>query len=413
MATASDGSWPGRPGIGGIGEAAVHGGDRHAAGAAVRGWLAGCPVRIGPAAVAGFPFAPVLHHYRAAGRGYAGDELGGLLRTVHSRLPGGGAARLAWPLPDWLPCTVDQAGGGYDGYLAVSLLDSPAGADLPPHRAAADLLRALAADLLGLEVRALGRRPGRAQRQRTRACLGVLARLLGTEVALPSPAADEDVADLAAAWIAEAGETVAPRVRVVTELSLLPMTPLHDEQMFLRCLQLFETLYRRIGDALVAARDALVRLAVERARVLVAEAVQLLALSPPLYRVVTTMPPDVFAVIRAHTTGRSAIQSRGYRRIETVCAPRSPDRAPAVTLQEAVQRAGDRLGGGATAGLCAELARLDEAWCAMKRTHWGITLKIIGTVAGTGGTTGADYLRQAAAVPLFPALAARPVRVGA
>jgi tryptophan 2,3-dioxygenase len=137
-----------------------------------------------------------------------------------------------------------------------------------------------------------------------------------------------------------------------------------------------------------------------------------LALSPALYRVVTTMPPEVFAVIRAHTDGRSAIQSRGFRRIEAVCAPR-PDIAAGVPLQEALLRATERLGGVATARLCAELVRLDEAWCAMKRTHWGITVKIIGTVPGTGGTTGADYLRRAAAVPLFPALAARPLQVPA
>ncbi|MEV4050261.1 hypothetical protein AB0J55_03645 [Amycolatopsis sp. NPDC049688] len=404
MVAASDsgGPWPGGTGVGGVSEAAARGGDRHAAVTAVHTWLAGCRAPIGPGEVARFPFAPVLRHYRAVGRAYAGDELTALLRTVHSRLSGGGRARLAWPLPDWLPSTADQAGGGYDGYLAVPLLDSPAGADLPPHRAAADLLRALSADLLGLEVRALGLGPGRVQRQRARACLGVLARL--RDVPLPPPSADEDLADLAATWIAETAETIAPRVRVVTELSLLPMTPLHDEQMFVRCLQLFETLYRRIGDALAAARDALVSLAVERARVLVADAARLLALSPPLYRVVTTMPPEVFAVIRAHTDGRSAIQSRGFRRIETLCGG---------SLQEAALRAGERLGGVATARLCADLARLDEAWCAMKRTHWGITVKIIGMVPGTGGTTGAEYLRRAAAVPLFPALSARPLEVPA
>ncbi|WP_146060485.1 hypothetical protein [Amycolatopsis sp. CA-128772] len=398
----SGGPWPGGAGVGGVSEAAARGGDRHAAVTAVHAWLAACRGPAGPAEVARFPFAPVLRRYRAVGRAYAGDELVTLLRTVHSRLPGDGRARLAWPLPEWLPSTADQTGGGYDGYLAAPLLDSPAGADLPAHRAAADLLAALAADLLELEVRALGRRPGRVPRQRARACLGVLARL--RDDAVPPPSADEELADLAGAWIAETGETIAPRVRVVTELSLLPMTPLHDELMFIRCLQLFETLYRRIGDALEAARDALVRLAVERARVLVADAARLLALSPPLYRVVTTMPPAAFAVIRAHTDGRSAIQSRGFRRVEALCAG---------TLQEAVLRAGDRLGGVATARVCAELGRLDEAWCAMKRTHWGITLKIIGTVPGTGGTTGAEYLRRAAGVPLFPALAARPVEVPA
>ncbi|MFD0350549.1 hypothetical protein ACFQ0M_40090 [Kitasatospora aburaviensis] len=40
----------------------------------------------------------------------------------------------------------------------------------------------------------------------------------------------------------------------------------------------------------------------------------------------------------------------------------------------------------------------------MKRTHWGITMKIIGMVRGTGGTAGASYLREAAEARLFPDL---------
>ncbi len=48
---------------------------------------------------------------------------------------------------------------------------------------------------------------------------------------------------------------------------------------------------------------------------------------------------------------------------------------------------------------------LDETWCGMKRTHWGVTLKIIGQVPGTGGTAGASYLQRSAATPLFPLLA--------
>jgi len=50
------------------------------------------------------------------------------------------------------------------------------------------------------------------------------------------------------------------------------------------------------------------------------------------------------------------------------------------------------------------MRRLDRAWVAMKRGHWGITLKVIGTVPGTGGTAGASYLKNAAMMSLFPRL---------
>ena len=40
----------------------------------------------------------------------------------------------------------------------------------------------------------------------------------------------------------------------------------------------------------------------------------------------------------------------------------------------------------------------------MKRGHWGIALKVIGTVPGTGGTAGASYLKNAAMMSLFPRL---------
>ncbi|HEX5811341.1 MAG TPA: hypothetical protein VFY38_04520 [Pseudonocardia sp.] len=59
--------------------------------------------------------------------------------------------------------------------------------------------------------------------------------------------------------------------------------------------------------------------------------------------------------------------------------------------------------------LAEPLAELDAAWRAMKRTHWGVALKIIGSVPGTGGTTGADYLRRAAELPLFLVTAVLPV----
>ncbi|MEV5504273.1 hypothetical protein AB0M50_53605 [Nonomuraea fuscirosea] len=125
------------------------------------------------------------------------------------------------------------------------------------------------------------------------------------------------------------------------------------------------------------------------------------------------MPKESFALIRSSTDGRSAIQSRAYREVERLSAPLPTEQLPMEllrlderprpgrSLQEEYLAAG---AGSPLDGLAAAMAGLDEAWQAMKRTHWGITLKIIGRVPGTGGSSGADYLREAAERPLFPAL---------
>jgi tryptophan 2,3-dioxygenase len=199
-------------------------------------------------------------------------------------------------------------------------------------------------------------------------------------------------------------------------LSLLPTTRLHDEQMFIRTIQVFETEYRQVYRCLVRASAAMQVLDVERACAELADATGRVAMSSVLYRVVTTMPRSAFAIIREYTNGRSAIQSRSYRQIDLVCAPQPPspvaDKLPAVevtspTLQEAFLAIAPRLPGTEAERLAERLRSLDTSWRAMKRTHWGITLKIIGRVPGTGGTAGAAYLKHASETPLFPALAGR------
>jgi tryptophan 2,3-dioxygenase len=50
------------------------------------------------------------------------------------------------------------------------------------------------------------------------------------------------------------------------------------------------------------------------------------------------------------------------------------------------------------------MRRLDGSWRRLKRTHWAITLKVIGGVPGTGGTSGAYYLQKHMDAPLFPRL---------
>jgi tryptophan 2,3-dioxygenase len=131
-----------------------------------------------------------------------------------------------------------------------------------------------------------------------------------------------------------------------------------------------------------------------------------------LFRVLTTMPIDAFSVIRGFTDGRSAVQSRAYREIQFSCAP--GDRslhhiqhiqhidASEATLQCAYLSTRSTFAD--AMHFERSMRRLDRAWGAMKRGHWGITRKIIGSVPGTGGTAGASYLQTAANSSLFPGL---------
>lgn len=376
-----------------------------------------------------FPYPQVLAHYHAVGRIHADPDLVAALRSAHdvvtaaARGPADGP--VAWLLTGWLPSTFDQEDGGYDSYFGARLLRAvahhyPGSADAATDTvivaAVAELVVTEAAAHLSADV------SDRRQRARMRAVLQVLARL--GDLA-PHAATDPrdlfrareilaDVPDdrrlaIAAYETATAVMAGVPApVRQVMEVTMLPVTRLHDEQMFIRMIQVFESLYDIVANRVAAAIEALAGADAEQAGHAVAHAAARLECTPALFRVLTTMPSPAFAVIRDNTHGRSAIQSRPYRLVERLCAPGAvvPDVAglPAAevtgpTLQELFHAQPDS----AKARLAEQMSRLDAGWLRMKRTHAAITLKIIGNVPGTGGTDGAPYLRRAAEVPLFPA----------
>jgi tryptophan 2,3-dioxygenase len=318
--------------------------------------------------------------------------------------------------------TCDQATGGYQTYAGLEPHRALVAARAPQDwRSATDevCVAALAA-LAATESAAFG-----PENQVVRARMRGVARLLArTDVLAPGfPVEAAVVADLAAALAdpreslpalatsmertaKSVRELVAEDVATVVDRTVLPTTRLHDEIMFIRSIQIFETLYEQVGRSVADA----VRVTGDGdpgggAEVLGAVTGRLAAVSA-LFRVLGTMPVEVFAVIRGFTSGRSAVQSLTYRQIEDSCAPRERPHGPpgtwtGPTLQDVCLSARP---GPAADRLAAEMRRLDAAWRRMKRGHWGLTLRIIGTVPGTGGTAGASYLRGAAEMPLFPAL---------
>ncbi|GAA0547206.1 hypothetical protein GCM10009546_06580 [Actinomadura livida] len=376
-----------------------------------------------------FPYREVVERYRHHGRTYADPALVEALREVHARLP----APRTLPerlLADWLPSTFDQDDGDYDSYVNMPVLERLAdeypGADADTVHDAE--LVALLSDLLIVEGEALAADPGaHPQRVRTHATLQALARAAelaplaagAVGVALDSRGGRRIGRDdtALAGWARLRGQDVLDRVpapvRRTVESAMLPTTPLHDEIMFIRSVQIFEIVYRQMFRCLERAVAALLDGDPVAAAGELDDAGRRVAATPVLFRVLTTMSRPAFAHIRAHTDGRSAVQSRAYRQVERLSAVRPPAAtdartAPVVitgpTLQEAFDARLADLGPDAMRPVAEAMLRLDRGWRAMKRTHWGITRKIIGSVPGTGGTSGADYLKGTAEIPLFPGL---------
>lgn len=373
----------------------------------------------GGASAASFPYRPVLGHFQAVGRNHADPGLVAALRAARDVLPAGHDDVRALVLRRWLPSTVDQEDGDYDTYAGVTLLNLLADS-YGSGEVVDDTLDALQvvilADLLRYETSALVAEPDLLRQQvRVKACLRALARAdelapRARRLVPANPLGDNAIRDLGrddllarGAELSRAVRSVAsPAMRDAVEFAMLPTTWLHDEVMFIRSIQSFEVVYRQVARCLERATAALDAGRPAAASDELRDATRRITATSMLYRILTSMPPDAFAIIRAYTNGRSAVQSRSFRLVEQYSAPSAE--LPGPSLQE-VYEARLAITGPASLSYLTETMRgLDSAWRLMKRTHWGITLKVIGKVRGTGGTAGAAYLEQAAARPLFPVL---------
>jgi tryptophan 2,3-dioxygenase len=411
-------TWPEHVGVGGLSlharTAPLHDRLGSTAAEAVDAWVEATRRGNGAATPASFPFGSVLAHYRAVGRAAASATLVGELRRIATSIPDD-AEPDRRQLKTWLCSVTDQLDGDYHSYAGTTQLNEFL--DRAPFGGGQGdvdtLFQGLLLDQLRTEAAVLAVAPSPAQRRRTNAVLHAVGQLdqLAPE-ALPAVpdvaevlegartgASDGELAESAAKVVAR--YTPTDVVDTLADRVMVPSTPLHDEQMFLRSIQTFECVYSTGAAILGRATDSLERGAAERATALLNALAARLSATAALYRVLTTMPPPVFAIIRRYTAGRSAVQSHTYRQVERIAAPRDSAAGGPRTLQDVFLRGS---GAGADAVRAAMLA-VDTAWCAMKRTHWGITVKTIGNVRGTGGTAGASYLRAAAGQPLFPALA--------
>jgi tryptophan 2,3-dioxygenase len=211
--------------------------------------------------------------------------------------------------------------------------------------------------------------------------------------------------------------------RRTLQLTMLPVSIIHDEYQFIRILQAFEATFALVAVELSAAVRALADggcdLAIQRIRA--AETALLEA--APLFSLVATMQVEAFHAFRTYTEGASAIQSRNYKLVESLCRRPDPSRldsaaylsvpevrqrvlADPVTLDDALAAA--RVNGQLNAHDLDNLEQAMRLFAATlrrwRRTHAQIAGRMLGDRSGTGYTAGVPYHQAVQTIPVFLSL---------
>jgi tryptophan 2,3-dioxygenase len=321
-------------------------------------------------------------------------------------------------LDAFLECVLDKHDGRFWNrtYLSIPVLEVVL---TEHHLAPADLAAMLAADIVRYElcaahrrtdVSALGRPDPRTLRTRIRHSLRFMTAHLGSSASedLFAAIAHQPESDLPSLLL----ELPAPPVPLAgewLEVTVQPVSTVHDEYFFMRVLQshemAFAAMNRRMRDAVAALRAGDPGTAVT----LLEEVVAFMDRNASLFRIIATMRPEAFHTFRELTDGASAIQSEQYKRFEGLCGLPPPTRldSPAFTSVPAVRRevvAGQDtmtdavldLGGQDPATVqtvTALLHRLEVSHRRWKSTHVTLASRMLGDARGSGHTTGVGYLK--------------------
>jgi tryptophan 2,3-dioxygenase len=393
---------------------------------------------------AAFPYLPVVGEYHRVGKHFVAEQLLKHLDIARSAVPL--AAADGPSLHRFLDVLLDKRDGVYDyqTYLALSLLPMPAtvGSPLATDDDAAQqrrhdrLLVQLVVDTLGFELATLD---GRTElfpqlrpepEVRVKRCrlglrsLGPALKRLGLDQhGFQAGARTVRVDDpLAAARRVHAAvlDDASPEEQRVLDLSVLPVWTYHDEYLFIRVLQSFETVFALLAVRLQAAVAALASgrpdLAVRR----IGAAEAGIEESFLLFSLLATMQIGSFQEFRQYTEGASAIQSRHYKLVESLCRIPDADRLDSPAFRSVPELRTRVLAGianlddtvweacrdgalspaeradvlGALRGFAAKL----QQW---RQTHYRLAVRMLGDRPGTGYTEGTPYLKEVRTIPVF------------
>ncbi|MET8912413.1 tryptophan 2,3-dioxygenase family protein [Micromonospora sp. NPDC004551] len=389
-----------------------------------------------------FPYSAVLAEFHRVGKHFVEKEVLALLDQARAQLTVPAAARdpHARLLDEFLDGALDKWDGRYDyrSYLALRLLRLPCGDNVDgPVGARRDqdrLLVRLVADALAFELTAASgatdllpeRRPSPdvvAKRYRlgVRAASPALVRMgvAGTVLDREAVATPDELRALAV--------DSDPTGELVLRLSMLPVHVSHDEYLFIRVLQSYECLFAGIADELRATIAALTAghagPAVER----LAYARGQLTAAGPLFSLLATMQPEAFRTFREYTEGASAIQSRSYKLMESLCRTPEGSRLDSAAYHQVPEVRGlvhagqpsidNAFRAAVRDGLLTapggerveeEMRSFAAAVLQWRRTHHRLATRMLGPRPGTGYTEGTPYLATVRSIPVFTSVAGEP-----
>ncbi|MGZ3146346.1 tryptophan 2,3-dioxygenase family protein [Lentzea chajnantorensis] len=211
---------------------------------------------------------------------------------------------------------------------------------------------------------------------------------------------------------------VAEPVEDVIRFSVLPVSDHHDEYLFIRVLQCYETVFTMMAATLEEAAAVAQSGCAFEVAARIESAATTLDQASGLFSLLATMSPANFQAFRMQTDGSSAIQSEAYKLVEIFCAlPRkgrldSPAflSVPRVRLRALSgldslsawhRRRQSRWSDAESAVVTNAVHLLEQSHQKWKRTHHSIARSMIGDSNGTGGTDGIEYLRQCTENRLF------------
>ncbi|MEY9931311.1 tryptophan 2,3-dioxygenase [Catenulispora sp. GP43] len=403
-----------------------------------------------------FPYLPVVGAYHRVGKHFVAASLLKHLDVARSALSESSDTKTsdtktsdtdpqAPVLAAFLDVLLDKFDERYDyqTYLALSLLPMPDGGPAPLEAATGGsaqrqhdrLLVQLGADALAFELAALDGHTALFPHLRPDPAVAAKRCRLGLRSLGPAlerlglardlepalrPGPQDDLLAAARRICARVRADASPQERRVVGLTVLPVWISHDEYLFIRVLQAFETRFALLA---VRLRAALAALAIGRPRTAAAEvrnAQAGLEESFRLFSLLATMQVASFQEFRRYTEGASAIQSRNYKLVESLCRIPDEDRLDSAAyrsvpeLRERILQGPPSLDDavwlacrdgeltpaerrdltGALHGFAARVVQ----W---RQTHYSLAVRMLGDRPGTGYTEGTPYLKQVRAVPVF------------
>jgi tryptophan 2,3-dioxygenase len=199
-----------------------------------------------------------------------------------------------------------------------------------------------------------------------------------------------------------------------------PATAEHDEMLFVIVHQVYELWFKQILHEAALLQRRLEEHNGSGALHTARRIAKILKTIVGQLDVLETMTPKQFASFRPELGSASGFQSNQFRVIEATLGRRDFDRVEDPQLRAALDRPSvyDSLLGyldgaslrdvyadeGEAAEVCEALVDIDEGIQEWRYRHVMMVQRIIGTRMGTGGSSGASYLRSTLFRPAFPEL---------